>query len=55
MVRGIGSKFSGYCVASVPFMNDQPFGEIEDFVPGFIASEERKEVYCRPVGLPVLG
>ena len=48
------SKFSGYRVAFVPFKNGQPSGEIEDFVTGFIASEERKEVYGRPVGLAVL-
>ena len=48
------SKFSGYRVAFVPFKNGQPSGEIEDFVTRFIASEERKEVYGRPVGLAVL-
>jgi glucose/arabinose dehydrogenase len=48
------SKFSGYRVAFVPFANGRPSGPIEDFVTGFIAAEERKEVYGRPVGLAVL-
>jgi glucose/arabinose dehydrogenase len=47
------SKFSGYRVAFVPFSSGKPSGPIEDFLTGFIASEERKEVYGRPVGLAV--
>jgi glucose/arabinose dehydrogenase len=46
------SKFSGYRVAFVP-LDGNP-NAIEDFVTGFIASEERKEVYGRPVGVAVL-
>jgi glucose/arabinose dehydrogenase len=49
------SAFSGYRVVFVPFDNGRPTGPIEDFVTGFIASEERKEVYGRPVGVAVLG
>src|SRR5919197_1599890 len=48
------SKFSGYRVAFVPFSNGRPSGPIEDFVTGFVASDERSEVYGRPVGLAVL-
>jgi len=47
------SKFSGYRVAFVPFSGGST-NPVEDFVTGFIASEERKEVYGRPVGLAVL-
>lgn len=47
------SKFSGYRVAFVPFGGGSTSG-VEDFVIGFIASEERKEVYGRPVGLAIL-
>lgn len=36
-------------------MSGQPSAEIEDFVAGFIAFEELKEVYGRPVALAVLG
>ena len=47
------SKFSGYRVAFVPFRGGST-NPVEDFVTGFIASEARKEVYGRPVGLAVL-
>jgi glucose/arabinose dehydrogenase len=46
------SKFSGYRVAFVPF--NEGHGPIEDFVTGFIASEDKGEVYGRPVGVTVL-
>jgi glucose/arabinose dehydrogenase len=48
------SAFSGYRVVFVPFANGRPSGPAEDFVTGFIASEPRREVYGRPVGLAVL-
>jgi glucose/arabinose dehydrogenase len=48
------SKFSGYRVAFVPFNANGSANPIEDFLTGFIASEERKEVYGRPVGVAVL-
>ncbi len=48
------SKFSGYRVGFVSFSNGRPTGPIEEFVTGFIASEERREVYGRPVGLAIL-
>jgi len=47
------SKFSGYKVAFVP-MGTGSRTTVEDFLTGFIASEERKEVYGRPVGVVVL-
>lgn len=45
------SAFSGYKVVFVPFNNGKPSGGMEDFVTGFIANEENKEVYGRPVGI----
>ncbi len=50
------SKFSGYQVAFVPFTlkDGRPAGPIEPFLTGFIASDERSEVYGRPVGVAVL-
>ncbi len=47
------SNFSGYKVVFIPFENGQP-QEPEDFLTGFIASEEDSEVYGRPVGISVL-
>ena len=47
------SKLSGYRVAFVPFSGGST-RPVEDFVTGFIASEERREVYGRPVGLAIL-
>ena len=46
------SRFSGYRVAYTPLHAGT--GTVEDFLTGFIASEERREVYGRPVGLAVL-
>ena len=48
------SKFSGYKVVFVPFKNGQPSGQPEDFLTGFIANEDKSEVYGRPVGVAVL-
>jgi glucose/arabinose dehydrogenase len=47
------SKFSGYRVAFVPFSDGKPSGPAEDFLTGFIASDERSEVHGRPVGVTV--
>ena len=47
------SIFSGYKVIFIPFTNGRP-GQPEDFLTGFIASEEKAEVYGRPVGVTVL-
>jgi len=48
------SRFTGYKVVFVPFKEGKPSGEMEDFLTGFIADEQRSEVYGRPVGLAVL-
>ncbi|ANE53394.1 L-sorbosone dehydrogenase [Flavisolibacter tropicus] len=48
------SKFSGYKVVFVPFSGGKPSGKPEDFLTGFIANEEKSEVYGRPVGVAVL-
>jgi glucose/arabinose dehydrogenase len=47
------SAFSGYKVIFIPFKNGKP-GTAEDFLTGFIANEEKAEVYGRPVGVTVL-
>ncbi|HET6993347.1 MAG TPA: sorbosone dehydrogenase family protein [Chitinophagaceae bacterium] len=48
------SVFSGYKVVFVPFKNGQPSGNPKDFLTGFIANEDKDEVYGRPVGVAVL-
>jgi glucose/arabinose dehydrogenase len=48
------SVFSGYKVVFVPFKNGQPSGNPRDFLTGFIANEDKNEVYGRPVGVAVL-
>jgi glucose/arabinose dehydrogenase len=45
------SSFSGYQIAFVPFKNGKPNGSPEPFLSGFIADENNKEVYGRPVGV----
>ncbi len=47
------SVFSGYKVIFIPFKNGKP-GKPEDFLTGFIADEDKAEVYGRPVGVTVL-
>lgn len=47
------SEFSGYKVAFVPFKDGKPSGKPEDFLSGFIADQEKGEVYGRPVGIAV--
>ena len=47
------SVFSGYKVVFVPFNNGKPTGKPEDFLTGFIANEDKGEVYGRPVGVAV--
>jgi glucose/arabinose dehydrogenase len=44
------SSFAGYKVLFVPFINGKP-STPEDFLTGFISSEEKSEVYGRPVGV----
>ncbi|KAA5532135.1 sorbosone dehydrogenase family protein [Taibaiella lutea] len=48
------SVISGYKVLFVPFKNGKPSGKPEDFLTGFVANEEKEEVYGRPVGLTQL-
>ena len=48
------SKLAGYKVAFVPFKNGKPSGPPEDFLTGFIANEDKSEVYGRPVGVTLL-
>lgn len=48
------SHLSGYKVVFVPFSDGKPSGKPQDFLTGFIASDEKSEVYGRPVGVAVL-
>jgi glucose/arabinose dehydrogenase len=47
------SQISGYKVGFVPFTNNKPGSKMEDFLTGFVANAEKKEVYGRPVGVAV--
>jgi glucose/arabinose dehydrogenase len=47
------SVLSGYKVGFVPFVNNKPAPQLEDFLTGFIANADKKEVYGRPVGVAV--
>lgn len=47
------SALSGYKVVFVPFSGGKPSGEPEDFLTGFIADNDKGEVYGRPVGVAV--
>jgi glucose/arabinose dehydrogenase len=47
------SALVGYKVAFVPFSEGKIAGKPEDFLTGFIADEEKGEVYGRPVGVAV--
>lgn len=46
------SVLTGYKVVFVPFTDNKP-GQPEDFLTGFIANLDKKEVYGRPVGVAV--
>jgi glucose/arabinose dehydrogenase len=48
------SKLVGYKVVFVPFKNGKPSGQPIDFLTGFIADEEKSQVYGRPVGVTEL-
>lgn len=48
------AKIAGYKVIFVPFVNGKPSGKPEDFLTGFVANEERAEVYGRPVAVTVM-
>lgn len=45
------STLSGYRVVFVPFSAGRPAGPMQDFLTGFVANEQTREVYGRPVGL----
>ncbi|MBC7425375.1 MAG: sorbosone dehydrogenase family protein, partial [Bacteroidia bacterium] len=47
-------NLSGYMVVFVPFENGKPSGPPEDFLSGFIANNEKSEVFGRPVGVTFL-
>ncbi|RFZ92058.1 sorbosone dehydrogenase family protein [Mucilaginibacter conchicola] len=47
------SVLSGYKVLFVPFANNKISNKPEDFLTGFIANADKKEVYGRPVGIAV--
>jgi glucose/arabinose dehydrogenase len=49
------SHLAGYKVVFVPFGNGKPSGKPEDFLTGFIASDEKSEVFGRPVGVAQAG
>ena len=48
------SVLNGYRVVFVPFKDGKPVGKPEDFLTGFIADLEKREVYGRPVSVAVL-
>jgi glucose/arabinose dehydrogenase len=48
------SHLSGYQVMFVPFKNGKPSGKPKPFMTGFIANEEKSEVYGRPVGVAMM-
>lgn len=45
------SHLVGYKVVFVPFKGGKPGGKAEDFLTGFVANEEKAEVYGRPVAV----
>ncbi|HUP58880.1 MAG TPA: sorbosone dehydrogenase family protein [Thermoanaerobaculia bacterium] len=47
-------KLTGYEIVHVPFRNGQPAGGYDDFVLGWIAHPDGREVYGRPAGVLVL-
>jgi glucose/arabinose dehydrogenase len=47
------SVLSGYKVGFVPFVNNKPAPQMEEFLTGFVANLKKKEVYGRPVGVAV--
>ncbi len=48
------SVLAGYKVVFVPFAGGKPSGKPSDFLTGFIADADKKEVYGRPVGVTVI-
>jgi glucose/arabinose dehydrogenase len=48
------SRRTGYKIISIPFKNGRPTGGYDDFLTGWMLSEESRDVWGRPVGLLVL-
>jgi glucose/arabinose dehydrogenase len=48
------SKRTGYSVVFIPFKNGKPAGPAEDFLTGFMADADSKDVWGRPTGVTVL-
>jgi glucose/arabinose dehydrogenase len=48
------AKISGYKVVFIPFANGKPAGKPQDFLTGFVANEDKAEVYGRPVAVTVM-
>ncbi|MGH9786561.1 MAG: PQQ-dependent sugar dehydrogenase, partial [Terriglobia bacterium] len=48
------SRFNGYRVVFVPFQNNRPNGDPQDFLTGFVANPADSTVYGRPVGVAVM-
>lgn len=48
------ANISGYKVVFVPFANGKPSGQPEHFLTGFIADQDKAEVYGRPVAVTVM-
>lgn len=48
------SSLAGYKIVFIPFHHGKPSGQVEDFLTGFLASEEKSEVHGRPVGIAFL-
>lgn len=48
------SKRTGYKIVSIPFKNGHPTGGYDDFVAGWMTSENSREVWGRPVMLLVM-
>ena len=47
------SKLVGYKVTFIPFVNGKPQSKMEDFLTGFIANINTREVHGRPVSIAV--
>jgi len=47
------SELSGYKVAFIPFKQGKQTGKMEDFLSGFVADQDKSQVYGRPVGVAV--
>lgn len=48
------ANLSGFKVLFVPFQNGKPSGKPQDFLTGFVASDEDAKVYGRPVDVTVM-